>query len=267
MPNHVTNIISFSGAKEDINDLLNQVKNDEQIFSLNKIIPQPDELSGLSSPAEIVTENEYKKWKEEKANGSLDTFKLSNQPITMRISNELIKKFGYDNWYDWRVCNWGTKWDVYDIVDNGDGTIQFNTAWSSPINALVRLSELYPKVEINLKFADEDIGHNVGEVTLVNGEIEESNIPKDELDCVRMALMIIHGDSINEAYELNDYLIDNSELNDYTNNLIKLVHEFGILNEDYPNAVLKELQILAIREQQYERANKIKKLLANSSDE
>lgn len=47
------------------------------------------------------------------------------------------------NWYDWRVSNWGTKWDVglegLDLHDNGDGTSTisgwFDSAWSPPIDA------------------------------------------------------------------------------------------------------------------------------------
>ena len=47
------------------------------------------------------------------------------------------------NWYDWRVTNWGTKWDISDegleYVDNGDGTsvIQgwFDSAWAPPVDA------------------------------------------------------------------------------------------------------------------------------------
>lgn len=47
------------------------------------------------------------------------------------------------NWYDWRVSNWGTKWDISDegleFVDNGDGTAAitgwFDSAWAPPINA------------------------------------------------------------------------------------------------------------------------------------
>ena len=50
---------------------------------------------------------------------------------------------GFNNWYDWRVQNWGTKWDVdtegLEFKDNGDGTASivgwFDSAWAPPIEA------------------------------------------------------------------------------------------------------------------------------------
>lgn len=42
-----------------------------------------------------------------------------------------------ENWYDWNVSNWGTKWDIslasYEIVDENTITLSFDTAWSPPI--------------------------------------------------------------------------------------------------------------------------------------
>ena len=44
-----------------------------------------------------------------------------------------------EDWYLWRVNNWGSKWDWCDISilsDHGDTlTLQFNTAWSPTLNA------------------------------------------------------------------------------------------------------------------------------------
>jgi hypothetical protein len=47
------------------------------------------------------------------------------------------------NWYDWRVNNWGTKWDIdsegLEFTDNGDGTAMidgwFESAWAPPTGA------------------------------------------------------------------------------------------------------------------------------------
>ena len=58
------------------------------------------------------------------------------------------EKHGYSNWYDFCVGEWGTKWDV-----GGDGQSDvhpdgkmlhttFDSAWSPPVNAYVKLEEL-----------------------------------------------------------------------------------------------------------------------------
>ena len=28
------------------------------------------------------------------------------------VNQELINRYGFDNWYDWALHNWDTKWDV-----------------------------------------------------------------------------------------------------------------------------------------------------------
>ena len=70
------------------------------------------------------------------------------------------------NWYQWHICNWGTKW-TGDAVswpkDEGD-TVKFTiaTAWSFPEGIAEKLSALYPELEFSWEYADEDVGHNCG---------------------------------------------------------------------------------------------------------
>ena len=49
-----------------------------------------------------------------------------------------------DNWYNWNVNNWGTKWDadpqVFDIDENNI-SLDFSTAWSPPIYLYDYLTE------------------------------------------------------------------------------------------------------------------------------
>jgi len=53
-------------------------------------------------------------------------------------------------WYDWRLQNWGTKWEIgYDEhrgnhAQGCDKTmfVHFDSAWSPPVDAYVKLSEL-----------------------------------------------------------------------------------------------------------------------------
>jgi hypothetical protein len=59
-----------------------------------------------------------------------------------------VKKYGYGNWYDYCVGEWGTKWDVggdgqSDIHPDGKMLhTSFDSAWSPPVNAYEKLVEL-----------------------------------------------------------------------------------------------------------------------------
>jgi hypothetical protein len=71
----------------------------------------------------------------------------------LRASN--TERFGYANWYDWRVANWGTKWDVT-ARDNGDPAVtddglgvqfSFCSAWAPPLEFYNKMQELGFRVD------------------------------------------------------------------------------------------------------------------------
>ena len=64
-----------------------------------------------------------------------------------KFTEELNKKyFGYRDWYDWNLANWGTKWDICDAMPSRQNEhtiyINFNTAWSPPIGFYEKMAEL-----------------------------------------------------------------------------------------------------------------------------
>jgi len=69
-----------------------------------------------------------------------------------RKTAENVEKYGYGNWYDFCVGEWGTKWDVgcegsTDVHPDGKMLhTYFDSAWSPPINAYSKLEELGFKV-------------------------------------------------------------------------------------------------------------------------
>ena len=78
------------------------------------------------------------------ANNQKDGFGLLNAMVTM--PEELNETEGLSdgpNWYEWRVNNWGTKWDVsdegleYNEVDEDTAEIVgwFDSAWAPPVVA------------------------------------------------------------------------------------------------------------------------------------
>ena len=87
---------------------------------------------------------------------------------------EEMKKYKDNNWYDWRIKHWNTKWNAYGFEPpafSGDtGTMTFRTANCSPFPVIFKLSQKYPDVEIDLRYADEDIGYNVGEMESFDDE-------------------------------------------------------------------------------------------------
>jgi len=56
------------------------------------------------------------------------------------MDEELLKG---EDWYDWRVENWGTKWDAGEGRFNDDQTsFSFETAWSPPLPIIKKLAEI-----------------------------------------------------------------------------------------------------------------------------
>ena len=60
-----------------------------------------------------------------------------------------------DSQHDWRLENWGAKWDVHDVdvVENpGCYDYSFMTAWTPPIPWLERMAKEWPDLEFYLKY-------------------------------------------------------------------------------------------------------------------
>ena len=59
-----------------------------------------------------------------------------------------------DRWYNWRVQNWGTKWDCYSLeIDDTDMPhgfeVQFETAWSPPEEVCYAIKDQYDDLSIS----------------------------------------------------------------------------------------------------------------------
>ena len=133
MPNWCDNQITITGPSsviDKIEKIVNEESNNAENGLLQFFHPMPKEL--------LETEA-----------GPLAKTKKEKQA---RQARKL--KFGAENWYDWRVNNWGTKWEVCEFygVDKqpdaliGDSTITFafSSAWSPPIGAYEKFLENNP---------------------------------------------------------------------------------------------------------------------------
>jgi len=64
-----------------------------------------------------------------------------------------------DDWYNWRVNNWGTKWDIDGNVDvqkvaDDCFRLYFTTAWEPPIAWLKSVIKNYPQLNFELNACD-----------------------------------------------------------------------------------------------------------------
>ena len=72
-----------------------------------------------------------------------------------------------ENWYEWNINNWGTKWDfviskndLIVIKEPNTTKVLFNvdTAWSPPLAFWQKVSKLYPFIDIKVYYEEEGIG-------------------------------------------------------------------------------------------------------------
>jgi len=98
----------------------------------------------ITGPNSVIDKIE-KIAKEEKGAGGLLNFfqpmpkELRDTTADGSENKELMKKYGYSDWYGWACDNWGTKWDISEFygVDRQGDTISFafSSAWAPPTGA------------------------------------------------------------------------------------------------------------------------------------
>ncbi len=245
MPNHVTNILSFSGDETQIEELLKKIKGEDfgdgtpNLIDFSKIIPFPKELEGTCSPTKIVTQEEFIEWARKLNDGELKEWEKESKPLTQEMSDNLKKKFGTDNWYDWKCFNWGTKWGAYSIEQGEGNSIIFTTAWSTAYPVILELSKMFPEVTITLEYADEDFGYNCGLIEFTDGFSEEIEGASYEL--ANRVLNQVYGEN---ALECLTWQNEEDLGGDYVQFILKVMFEdffepdFSELKE-LPNAHLE----------------------------
>ena len=159
MPNHCSNRVSFySDNESDIQKLhsifLKGLENDDEVDTgtvFGHFIPEPD---WSTIP---LTENTHKEYSFSNPRGEIgECPKMiidKDRPFRSGLRFESTDVMD-DRWYNWRVQNWGTKWDCYTLeIDDSDlphgFEVTFETAWSPPEEVCSAIREQYPNVSIS----------------------------------------------------------------------------------------------------------------------
>ena len=287
MPNHVTNILTISGPEELVAKIKSEISGsyddgEPMHIDFNKIIPRPDTLnitSGSSTsngiailkyragdPSDIRKIMRYNWATEFASEEELITHMLEKGSANLEEAQQAldnVRLYGHQDWYSWSTSNWGTKWNAYSQnSDEGSNEISFETAWSTPYPVIEALSRKYPEAVISMRYADEDFGHNVGEYTFQAGDIVEENTPEGGSDEAFELAADIQGSPewfTDRLYEIEAETA--GELEDYEIDSIRYVYDKGVLG-DFPKVVLEVMEHMAVEEENYEFAERIKNTIA-----
>jgi hypothetical protein len=83
--------------------------------------------------------------------------KFYPMPEKTEVNGEMVDT----DWYNWRINNWGTKWDVdidNDIKEENEFQCYFDSAWSPPTNWLEKVASDFPKLHFILNYEESGCG-------------------------------------------------------------------------------------------------------------
>jgi hypothetical protein len=172
MPNWCYNSINITGHKDKIKALWDMATGDNEHGLLHGLAPMPAEL--------IPT---------------LDGERLA-EPYQ-----------GFDHWYDWRLDKWGAKWeiDAENLAYETDGTTAtlsgwFESAWSSPLEALKTYADANPDVEIEVFYQEE--GMDFAGLWRSNGEESYIDSVSESLDDHKNGQLSSLEDEVYEFFDI-----------------------------------------------------------------
>lgn len=106
----------------------------------------------------------------------LKAYLLKKDPWLATLAKNMKRaqeETGFSNWYDWRVENWGTKWNADGGTREEQRTrilLTFSTAWSPPTPIVKALSEKYPKNKFSLRYYECGMGYK-GHLAMKGGKV------------------------------------------------------------------------------------------------
>jgi len=187
MPNWAENQLTISGDTESLNELKDQMstpyeatyldrvnkaiktETQEGVFMLWNAIRPTDlraywkldeleaELAELNQPTKPQqTPEEFMEAVKERLANFNEDFADGIQDAFERMQHDIATK---QDWYNWNLRNWGTKWDITEQAwlttdEPTEITYSFMSAWSCPDKAVMNLAKQYPQLTFTLVSAD-----------------------------------------------------------------------------------------------------------------
>lgn len=143
-------------------------------------------------------------------NKGVDDGEYSN--LLFRMSVPVPNNLRGEQEYDFRVNEWGTKWEpgeVYFEDRKNELFYSFDTAWAPPIAWLEKVSKFYPNLTFKMEFDEPGMGM-YGGVEVVDGDVSEwendqPGEPESEVTPEEAYDILVDGDEIMvKGYDTNE---------------------------------------------------------------
>lgn len=172
MANDISNRLTIEAGSGQIITVMTAIRGpdfSEAVIDFNRIIPMPEVLKNTGSGSTTIDDKRVDAWW---TDNSLRWDHPDRKPDRLLTNEETaaIASTGFNNWYDWSVANWGTRWNAYSQNCSGDNVIRFQTADAAPLPVLAALAAQHPEARFTLEYADENVGSNAGIVVYEHGE-------------------------------------------------------------------------------------------------
>ena len=123
---------------------------------------------------------------------------------------------GCNNWWDWRIKNWGCKWDVstegLEFIDNKDGTATiegyFESPWGPPIDAINTFVEANHDCTLELYYNETGMCF-VGKVVGAEGDASDTYYEYGDLDSNEVRETI--GAELDDYFIISESIIENEQ--------------------------------------------------------
>jgi len=176
MPNWCENELRVEGNKKDLQKFKKFAKSEGSVLNHNNFIPYPKKFKELDKKAEVWLKKADELAKKHKAKN------WYSLPIELREKfekeNGKEPKDGFNQGgYEWCNDKWGTKWGICEpVLDEFETELlyRFDTAWSPPTPIIIKMSEMFPKLEFELRYFEGGMGFN-GLFICKGGEIKRNS--------------------------------------------------------------------------------------------
>lgn len=141
-----------------------------------------------------------------------------------------------NSWYDWRLENWGCKWDIdcnlspSDIFDQiititdkdtcNEVTIPYTTPWGPNLNFIEKVSEKYPDLKFNIQFYEPGC-LLAGDFSYENGNEIEHFCNNDNTDLFNYYVWCVEN-----SFEDSDYILNEMDLEEYDKDLYDKLYKY-----------------------------------------